>query len=749
MSAEDDYLTLTEVASLAEVRLSAVSNWRIRHPDFPQARTVSGREVFELRETARWLGGRKVPRHRLVTDERPGVTYGDRLMRNLEASGEAPVDSTRAEPSPGGSDWVAQLWNARNRLRGMHGTASSLEVMLGLVYLKACRADVWRSLVGAPDWTHVGRLLAEADLPAAVDGLSLPVFGTVARTADSTLVEAITVIDEIDFGQTTTRPAAGQAAEAILQDLERDMGRSGGHFTPPDLAQCLVELLDPQAVDRIYDPFCGSGELLAAAAAHVRRGHGVPKGWRVYGQAPYDWSWRTSAMNLALHGVECALGGPGDALQGDTFSDQRFSLILANPPFNVTLELPQGRVWPYGDPAPRNGNFAWLQYVVSKLEPGGRAAVVMPANAAFSRGHHDALVRGNMVSSGAVECVIALPSSLFRFTNISTMIWILRGIGTTPVLSETLLMDAQDLGETVDRTKRRLGAHDIERIVGEYGRWRAADAVDGGDGFSLAVSHDELAKNGYVLLPQHYAQTSAEKSKSTEAASRLDALKKQIEDLRERVRVSQATLDTRLPAFGTGDPPRDGGQRVPLGSVCDVLAGPGTVARSGDDGSGTPLVLPRNIRNDRVGPGNLDTVPPAVEARLVRYRLISGDTVSARTGTLGRFGLVLDDQTGWLVGPGCVRFRPAEGVVPAYLTYYLSSPAAQQWLRTHAVSSPIPHVNTATLREMPLWLPPPDVQRAIVETLDPFNATASLHRELNAATEELRSLVIQSLIPPS
>ena len=50
MSVEVSYLTLTEVAERTGVRLSAVSNWRARHSDFPKPQVVSGQEVFEVGE---------------------------------------------------------------------------------------------------------------------------------------------------------------------------------------------------------------------------------------------------------------------------------------------------------------------------------------------------------------------------------------------------------------------------------------------------------------------------------------------------------------------------------------------------------------------------------------------------------------------------------------------------------------------------------------------------------------------------
>jgi type I restriction enzyme M protein len=344
-------MTLSDVAKRAGVRLSAVSNWRTRHSDFPIPQPVSGQEFFEASEIAKWLQRRRIPHNRLKADESPGTSYGDRFLRNIDISDSSTMTSRTREAHPPESTWRAQLWAAADRLRGTHDTASSLEFLLGLAYVKKTRADVWRSLVGASNWVEVYDLLTNVSLPVATGISPVLIFGKVSRTADPSLIEAVHLIDKIGFGgDDGPQSTAAKISDEILADLERGMGRSGGRFTPPDVARCVVELIDPQPSDRVYDPFCGSGELLSAAAAYVGRQSGSLGSWQVYGQTPQEWSWLTSTMNLTLHGVQADLGLPGNALQEDGFPKMRFSRILANPPFNQRVDVPPRRTWPFGKP---------------------------------------------------------------------------------------------------------------------------------------------------------------------------------------------------------------------------------------------------------------------------------------------------------------------------------------------------------------------------------------------------------------
>jgi type I restriction enzyme M protein len=191
-------------------------------------------------------------------------------------------------------------------------------------------------------------------------------------------------------------------------------------------------------------------------------------------------------------------------------------------------------MWPFGEPPAHNANFAWLQHVVTKLEPGGRAAVVMPNGAASVRAESELVIRGAMIEAGTVECAIALPRQLFRFTGIPTMVWILRGVGATPILRETLFIDARDLGDMIDRKKRRLGGDDIGRIVDEYRRWRndrAAGEFTGVDGFSRAVGYDEISENDYVLTPGRYTGLAAKRPDTVQLSTELGALRDEFEPL--------------------------------------------------------------------------------------------------------------------------------------------------------------------------------------------------------------------------
>ncbi|MFE9582888.1 restriction endonuclease subunit S [Nocardia sp. NPDC006044] len=76
------------------------------------------------------------------------------------------------------------------------------------------------------------------------------------------------------------------------------------------------------------------------------------------------------------------------------------------------------------------------------------------------------------------------------------------------------------------------------------------------------------------------------------------------------------------------------------------------------------------------------------------------------------------------------------------------TPIALEWLMQHATGSAIQHTTTATMRQMPIRLPPLTTQRVIVETLDPFQSAASTHNEISTIAGKLHSTLSAMLMSP-
>ncbi|MGH7867993.1 MAG: restriction endonuclease subunit S, partial [Candidatus Dormibacteraceae bacterium] len=322
-----------------------------------------------------------------------------------------------------------------------------------------------------------------------------------------------------------------------------------------------------------------------------------------------------------------------------------------------------------------------------------------------------------------------------------------------PTPSEILFIDATSMGMASERSQRVPREDEVTKIVQEYRNWHALGRpanFDRSTRFARSVGIEEIQRNDYDLQPRRYVGEELD-SRSMLAdipSARLESLQRGLDELTERAKRTRHNIDTELRALleSTAGEWRE----LPLRELCDIQTGPGTVDRKhGLTVQGwTPLVLPRNIKRGYLSHDELDTVRPEISAKLVNYRLQPGDIVCARSGTLGRHGLVREVEDGWLLGPSCMRLRPGgKEVIPEYLVHYLNSPEVHQWIASEARgSTAIPHISASTLRELVIPMPSVAVQREIAAMMDSINVHIEQHQRGASTMQSLRDLVLPSLM---
>lgn len=201
--------------------------------------------------------------------------------------------------------------------------------------------------------------------------------------------------------------------------------------------------------------------------------------------------------------------------------------------------------------------------------------------------------------------------------------------------------------------------------------------------------------------------------------------------------------------------PPAGWSRSPLRELCaSVQAGPSR--RPEDSGctradGGTPLVLPRDLRAQRIvadEAGSVSAIPPERARTLAKYALVKGDVLLTRTGTVGRCALVTEQHAGWLYHPNLVRLRLPEvrRVSADYLTAYLSATAAQDWIRARTAGAVIPSLSIRVLGELPVLVPPAAEQAMIGATLAALDAKIQAHTEIARAAGDYRSVLADALM---
>ncbi len=177
--------------------------------------------------------------------------------------------------------------------------------------------------------------------------------------------------------ETIESDVLGQAYEYLIKKFADQTNKKAGEFyTPRSIVRLIIEILNPQPRETIYDPACGTGGILLEAVNHVRRTTGDVKMLRgkLYGQERNLTTSAIARINLFMHGVEDFEIVRGDTLRNPAFFEgdrlAQFDCVIANPPFS--LENWGEEIWTNdsfgrnfaGVPPAKSGDFAWVQHMI-------------------------------------------------------------------------------------------------------------------------------------------------------------------------------------------------------------------------------------------------------------------------------------------------------------------------------------------------------------------------------------------------
>lgn len=309
----------------------------------------------------------------------------------------------------------------------------------------------------------------------------------------------------------------GDSYEFLIKKFADLSKKNAGEFyTPRTIVKLMVNLLDPQPGETVYDPACGTGGMLIEAIRHMhndRLAYG-----RIYGQENNLSTSAIARMNLYLHGAKDVQVKQGDTLRNPLFLDRgrikTFDCVLANPPFGMAkwgsaqFESDQyGRnLW--GCPTDSNADFAWLQHMVKSMDPkNGRCAVVLPQGVLFHSGKEGEM-RKQLVLSDKLEAVITLASGVFYSTGVSACILYLNNKKSHTHKGRICLIDGSEI-YTSKRAQNELSLNNIQTLYDLYNNYTDVierckvvtlkDVEDGG--FDLSVKRYIERKKQETIPP--------------------------------------------------------------------------------------------------------------------------------------------------------------------------------------------------------------------------------------------------------
>ncbi|RJX32005.1 MAG: SAM-dependent DNA methyltransferase [Oxalobacter sp.] len=241
------------------------------------------------------------------------------------------------------------------------------------------------------------------------------------------------VVDLIDKLPMDNRDTTGDLYEYMLAKIA-SAGQNGQFRTPRHIIRLMVELTAPTAKDVICDPASGTCGFLVAAGEYLREKHPEmmhdKTAWAHFHQGMfhgYDFDntmLRIGSMNMMLHGIANPDIRYKDSLAQDHAGDEeKYSLILANPPFAGSLDYENTAKDLLAVVKTKKTELLFLTLFLRLLKPGGRAAVIVPDGVLFgsSKAHRE--LRQILVEDQKLDAVISLPSGVFKpYAGVSTAI---------------------------------------------------------------------------------------------------------------------------------------------------------------------------------------------------------------------------------------------------------------------------------------------------------------------------------------
>jgi len=333
--------------------------------------------------------------------------------------------------------------------------------------------------------------------------------GATVSKRNEKLVKLLDSIGALNLGSEFTEhtiDAFGDTYEYLMTMYASGAGKSGGEFfTPQEVSELLarITVVGKTAVNKVYDPACGSGSLLLKFAKVLGKDN-VRQGF--FGQEINLTTYNLARINMFLHDVNYE---KFDIAHGDTllepahWDDEPFEAIVSNPPYSIEWEgdnspllINDPRYAPAGVLAPKGyADLAFTMHILSWLAVNGTAAIVEYPGV-LSRAGAEQKIRKYLTDNNYIEAVIQLPPDMFFGTPVRTCIIVLK---KSKGDNSVLFVDASSEFERVG-IKNKLTAANQARILDAITKRKAVAH------FAQLVSNSDLADNKYNLSPTSYVK---------------------------------------------------------------------------------------------------------------------------------------------------------------------------------------------------------------------------------------------------
>ena len=250
---------------------------------------------------------------------------------------------------------------------------------------------------------------------------------------------------------------------------------------------------------------------------------------------------RIGAMNMMTHGVENPFIEYRDSLSDQNPDREKYSLILANPPFKGSLDADIVSTDLLKVCKTKKTELLFLTLFLRMLKVGGRCACIVPDGVLFGSSTAHKAIRRELIENNRLEAVISMPSGVFKpYAGVSTAVLIFTRTGHGGT-DKVWFYDMKADGFSLDDKRSETKENDIPDIIARF-RARAAEEDRARTEQSFFVPKDEIAANDYDLSINKYKQTEYKPVEYPPTGE----IMQQIEDLEAEIQKELAELKGML-----------------------------------------------------------------------------------------------------------------------------------------------------------------------------------------------------------
>ena len=328
-------------------------------------------------------------------------------------------------------------------------------------------------------------------------------------------------LKEISYFDYSHPEELGNAYEYLLSIMS-SQGDAGQFRTPRHIIDFMVAVVNPTMEDKVLDPACGTGGFLVSAYNHIMEQHDGknPDGIK-NNEKPLTPDQRKNLMgnfegydvdpgmvriaqvNMYLHQFKNPKIVQYDTLSMEERWGDKFSVILANPPFMS----PKGGVSTHSKFSIQStrSEVLFVDYIMNHLRPQGRAGIIVPEGIIFQSGKSHTQLRKNLVEDGLCA-VVSLPSGVFQpYSGVKTSI-LLFDNEVAKKSKEILFVKIENDGFDLGATKRPSNKNDLPEALEILSKWKKGEKVE--SRLAIHVEKSKISENGdYNLSGDRYRVT--------------------------------------------------------------------------------------------------------------------------------------------------------------------------------------------------------------------------------------------------